>query len=66
MCRNMETTPETREPYKASVSIRLTIPTLTAVDILSNKRKVTRSDIIEEAVENFLQEQKVAEEAKRQ
>ncbi len=55
-----------REAYKANISIRLTIPTLTAVDILSIKRKVTRSDIIELAVENFLQEQKIAEEAEKQ
>lgn len=36
--------------YKATVSVRLTVPMLTFVDIQSIKRNVSRSDVIEDAV----------------
>jgi metal-responsive CopG/Arc/MetJ family transcriptional regulator len=59
-------TDEKRIPYKVSTSVRFTVPTLIAVDKLAYQRKTSRSDIVEEAVQNYIQEQEAAEEAKKQ
>jgi metal-responsive CopG/Arc/MetJ family transcriptional regulator len=58
----METT---KTEYKTNVSVRLSIPNLTFVDKQALKRHCSRSEIIEEAVVNYIQEMKAAEEAKQ-
>jgi metal-responsive CopG/Arc/MetJ family transcriptional regulator len=57
---------EQRIEYKTNVSVRLSIPNLTIIDKLSLKRKCSRSEVIEEAVINYIQEAKIAHELEKQ